>query len=92
MRQSCVYHPEITVRTAYDLKPCFKKEKFISRERQSCRHTLFRTYVNNYFGDPHFGVVESYRMLLLDVELWRGSASFPDTPALLQNSFCLLSI
>jgi len=43
------YHPEITVRTAYDLKPC----KTDSATTTYIRITF--TYVDDDLDDPHFG-------------------------------------
>lgn len=41
------YHPDITVRTAYDLKPCerYQRMYFISEAEES--------YVNDDLDDPH---------------------------------------
>lgn len=45
------HHPEITVRTAYDLKPCDSRLAHCKmRIKASIRITA---HVNNNFGDPH---------------------------------------
>jgi hypothetical protein len=46
-----VYHPEITVRTAYDLKPYQISTFPIAK--------LEDAYINDNFYDPHFGGMES---------------------------------
>lgn len=52
MAYSGVYHPDITVRTAYDLKP-------YARILVGCvwRPKNELTYVNNYFYYPHICAV-----------------------------------
>lgn len=68
------YHPDITVRTAYDLKPCLGDQLRPGGKRQSVR-----TYVDNQFRHPHGGVVaKSVPFLLLGVGLGRRSQNqFP---------------
>lgn len=61
------YHPEITVLTAYDLKPYSARGHVSSAVIRSCRITRWvwsrlmarwkNTYVDDDFGNPHFGVV-----------------------------------
>lgn len=67
LMSQCPYHPEITVLTAYDLKPYTTRGHVSSVTTSSCRITPWvrsrltarwkNTYVDNYFGDPHVGAV-----------------------------------
>jgi len=51
------HHPEMTVRTAYDLKPC---HIFSKGRAKSGNHV---SYINNDFNDPHLAYETSIIVL-----------------------------
>lgn len=57
-----VYHPEITVRTAYDLKPCDTVSHDLIMEQQGS------TYVYYDLCDPHVGGLRSVVVVDLRIE------------------------
>ena len=72
------YHPEITVRTAYDLKPCPTLDQLTPSSR-----VQDSTHVYNNLGDPHGGGSEQQLPEGHGLDVWCCCSSGRDRPTVL---------
>lgn len=76
-----VYHPDMTVRTAYDLKPCEKLAKTTSDHKRG------KAYVYYDLSDPHSGGMGDVADVVVDIEEGGGALQSRRSDAVVNNKF-----